>query len=163
LEIQRLTPEEGERLRAMRLRSLRDAPDAFSSTYDDNAARPPETWSAQLGDLPTFIAVIDGVDVGIARGDRDHICGTWAWLVSMWVDPGARGRGVGEALIDVVVEWARDQGMTQLLLDVADDNGPAIALYARKGFEPTGQTGTLPPPREHIHEHQRSLRLLNEE
>lgn len=32
-----------------------------------------------------------------------------------------------------------------------------IRLYVRKGFEPTGVTGTLPPPRVHILEHQRGL------
>ena len=77
----------------------------------------------------------------------------------MWVDPSARGQKVGEKLIDAIVSWARARGVSRLLLEVADDNAPAVALYDRRGFEPTGETGTLPPPREHIHEHRRSLKL----
>ena len=159
IEIGRLAAEEGLRLRTIRLRSLADAPDAFGSTYDEAAARPPDRWAAQLREIPTFVAVVDGEDVGIVRGARDDSRADAAWLISMWVAPEVRGQGVGEALIDAVVEWARASGARRLLLDVGDHNRPAIALYARKGFEPNGTTGSLPAPRSHIREHQRELRL----
>jgi ribosomal protein S18 acetylase RimI-like enzyme len=68
----------------------------------------------------------------------------------MWVAPEARGQGVGEALIEAGAGWARSQGFKQLALDVIDDNEPAIALYQRKGFKPTGESNAFPPPREHI-------------
>jgi len=79
--------------------------------------------------------------------------------ISMWVAPEARGKSIGAALIAAVVDWARRQGFDRLLLDVADDNIPAISLYARKGFEPTGAVSSLPAPREHIVEHERALKL----
>ena len=63
------------------------------------------------------------------------------------------------ALIDAVLGWARVGGARRLLLDVGDHNQPAIALYARKGFEPNGETGSYPAPRNHIREHQRELQL----
>jgi ribosomal protein S18 acetylase RimI-like enzyme len=66
---------------------------------------------------------------------------------------------VGGVLVDPVIEWARSNGVNRLLLDVADNNAPAIALYMRKGFERNGEVSTLPPPREHISEHQRELKL----
>ena len=159
MEIRRLGAHEGLRLRAIRLRSLADAPDAFGSTHDEALARPPDSWSAQLRELPTFVAVADGEDVGMVRGARDDSRAETAWLISMWVAPEVRRQGVGEALIDAVVEWARASGARRLLLDVGDHNRPAIALYARMGFEPNGRTGSLPAPRDHIHEHQRELRL----
>lgn len=159
IEIQRLAAHEGPRLRAVRLRALADAPDAFGSTCDEAADRPPESWAAQLRAIPTFAAVVDGEDVGIVRGVRDDARTDAAWLISMWVAPEVRGRGVGEALVAAVVEWARAGGARRLLLDVGDHNRPAIALYARMGFEPNGTTGALPAPRSHIREHQRELRL----
>jgi GNAT superfamily N-acetyltransferase len=78
---------------------------------------------------------------------------------SMWVAANVRRTGVGGVLVDAVIEWARSSGVNRLLLDVADNNAPAIALYARKGFQPNGEVSTFPPPREHIREHQRELRL----
>ena len=159
MEIRRLEAHEGLRLRTIRLRALADAPDAFGSTYGEAADRPPESWAAQLQEIATFVAVVDGEDVGLVRGARDDARTDAAWLISMWVAPEVRGRGVGEALIDAVVEWTRAIGARRLLLDVGDHNRPAIALYARKGFEPNGTTGSLPAPRSHIREHQRELRL----
>ncbi len=160
MEIQRLTAEEGPRLRTIRLRALRNAPDAFGSTFAEWENRPPEVWSKQLsGTIATFVAVVGDSDIGLVRGAADRNVGDKAWLISMWVAPEARGRGVGEALIDAVVDWARSEGFVALLLDVGDDNAPAIALYTRKGFEPSGEVGTLPTPREHIREHRRVLRL----
>ena len=159
VRLERLSAEEGPRLRAIRLRALLDAPDAFGSTFEETSGRPAENWSKQLQDLPTFVAVRDGHDVGMVRCARDDAALETAWLISMWVAPEVRRSGVGGVLVDAVIDWARSSGVNRLLLDVADHNAPAIALYMRKGFEPNGQVSTLPPPREHIHEHQRELRL----
>jgi len=159
LKIEELRTDEAERLAEIRLRALRDTPDAFDSTYEENCARPPESWTEQLTTMPTFVAVSNGVDIGMARGARDRSCDSSAWLLSMWVSSEYRGQRIGERLIDAVTSWARALGMARLLLDVADDNASAVALYARKGFQPTGETGTLSPPREHVTEHRRSLIL----
>lgn len=158
MEIQRLTPGEGPRLRTIRLRALRDAPDAFASTFAEADALPPDAWEQQLVELATFVAVLDQSDVGMARGATldDELVG---FLISVWVAPEARSQGIGEALIDAVVAWARQSGLERLLVDVGDENDAAVALYARKGFAPTGEVATLPPPREHIREHRRMLAL----
>jgi len=46
-----------------------------------------------------------------------------------------------------------------LFLDVSDRNTSAIKLYEKKGFIKTGVKDHLPPPRDHITEHQRKLML----
>src|SRR5437868_3226980 len=158
-ELERLTSEEGPRFRAIRLRALTDAPDAFGSTLEEALRRTADVWAKQVSELPTIVAVSDGRDVGVVRCERDQTHNETAWLISMWVAPEARRHGVGGALVDAVIDWARSNGVQRLLLDVADHNAPAIALYAAKGFTPNGEVSTLPPPREHIREHQRELRL----
>ncbi len=55
-------------------------------------------------------------------------------LTSLWVDPIARGRGVGDRLVTAVVEWAKEAGFVQVLLAVKVGNSRAEALYARNGF-----------------------------
>ena len=66
--IQRLSLDECARLRAIRLIALQDAPQAFETTFQTAVAFPPESWQRQLQNLPTFVAVVDGVDSGMVRG-----------------------------------------------------------------------------------------------
>src|SRR5689334_9233991 len=98
-------------------------------------ARPADSWSRQVLDLPTFVAAVDDLDVGLVRCTRDETRADTAWLISMWVAPKVRRLGVGGVLVDTVIAWARSNGVNRLLLDVADNNAPAIALYERKGFQ----------------------------
>lgn len=57
----------------------------------------------------------------------------------------ARGRGVGSALLEAVMDHARNLGCQEVRLDVIDTNPRARALYLRRGFAPCGavRTGLL--------------------
>jgi GNAT superfamily N-acetyltransferase len=157
--IERLAAGAGDRLRAIRLRALKDAPEAFGSTFAEAVSRPPESWERQLEQLATFVATSRGCDLGLVRGAFHDQMKDTGYLISMWVAPEARRLGVGSDLVDAVSEWARTQGLDRLLLDAAETNTAAITFYARKGFVPNGVLGKLPPPREHIREIQMALPL----
>lgn len=58
MEIQRLSMDEGLRLRHIRLRALADAPDAFGSTYAEVAAHPLDMWRQQLQEIATFVVQV---------------------------------------------------------------------------------------------------------
>jgi ribosomal protein S18 acetylase RimI-like enzyme len=159
LEIQRIRPEEGKRLREIRLSSLIDAPGAFAGTYEQALLRAETGWSRQIAELPTFVAVFNGLDAGMVRTAPATDRQAAAFVLSMWVAACFRGQGVGDALMDAVIAWARAEHLDELILDVGADNASAISLYSRKGFRCTGETGALPPPREHIGEQRMALRL----
>lgn len=93
--------------------------------------------------------------IGAPWHDRPGLAGVFG----MWVAPTARGTGAGDRLVQAIITWARESGYKSLTLDVADDNQAAIGLYDRCGFSPTGTLGSLPPPRDAITEHERSLVL----
>ena len=61
----------------------------------------------------------------------------------MWVRPDLRGHGVGDALVGAVVQWSQHRGLS-LLLHVVEDNGAAVELYARHGFQATGEVRVRP-------------------
>jgi GNAT superfamily N-acetyltransferase len=92
-----------------------------------------------VGELPRR----DGGTVGIVAGITEDRPGV-AQLVSMWVAPEARGKGVARLLIDAVVMWARDRGMRHLELWVTEDNDRARVLYERAGFSATGERQPVP-------------------
>ena len=157
--IRRLTTDDWTIARQVRLAALRADPDAFGSTFDQEAKYEEGDWRQRLArsDCATFVAFTgDNDPIGIIRGAP---YGQKAGLYSMWVDSSHRGKGIGGALVDIVIEWAKDNGHSALLLDVADKNPSASALYASRGFVPTGVKGTLPAPRDYITEHQMVLAL----
>jgi ribosomal protein S18 acetylase RimI-like enzyme len=157
--ITQLRADEAERLRAIRLRSLADAPDAFATTYAAASTWPLSQWAEQLAQFPTFVAQARATDVGLVRIALSPESEDIAHLISMWVAPEVRRQGVGSALVDAVVHWARAQALHRVVLDVAETNGPAMALYTRKGFTPTGVVTAFPPPRDHVREIQLRIDL----
>ncbi len=73
-----------------------------------------------------------------APADRPTV---YVW--GMWVDPAARGRGLGGLILDALVDWCRDPasaGTTydEVRLHVTEGNDDARRLYVGRGFEPTG-------------------------
>ena len=159
--VERIGLDGWERVRAVRLRALRDAPDAFGMTLAQEQARTPASWRERLTDpaAATFLAVDGQADVGLIVGRAYEGEPGAAGLFAMWVAPARRGRGIAQGLVDAVVAWARAGGFRRVLLDVGDENAPAVRLYAQKGFVPTGVTGCVSPDRAHVREHQRALDL----
>ena len=135
-------------VRALRLRALESDPDAFGETYERASARPDADYAEWIGapENAMFLGVdADGAPVGMAVGAPAPVddLPRPAALYAMWVAPEARGQGVGGALIDAVVGWARDQGYDRIGLGVTTTNEPAMRLYERKGFIDIGETYPL--------------------
>lgn len=122
--------------RELRIRALEEAPYAFESKLrdwqgdGDREAR----WRDRLANVPlNLVAQLDGRPSGMVSAtapDEDRCVD----LISMWVAPFARGRGVGDALVAGVIDWSREHGMRRIALDVTAGNDRAIALYSRHGF-----------------------------
>ena len=59
-----------------------------------------------------------------------------SWILNdLFVDPRARGRGVGEALMRAARGLARTSGAAELMLQTARDNAVAQRLYEREGWK----------------------------
>ncbi|MDQ6682362.1 MAG: GNAT family N-acetyltransferase, partial [Chloroflexota bacterium] len=143
LRIRRLRASEWRELRALRLQALRDAPLAFGSTYESEAAHPDERWRQQAASAESgaeevaFVAVVDDGSgdrhIGVARGYLDTSDGPdhrpVVWLVGVYVDPRWRGRDLGRTLSAEVVAWARERSAVEVLLHVAEWNAAARRVY----------------------------------
>ncbi|HEY0343516.1 MAG TPA: GNAT family N-acetyltransferase [Solirubrobacteraceae bacterium] len=65
-----------------------------------------------------------------------------AWLEDLFVREEARRAGVGDALVSLALERARERGAKRIELDTNEDNAPALGLYERHGFSPRSKSGT---------------------
>ena len=81
----------------------------------------------------------DGVLIGRLSVGRDpHPASTHVADVGLMVAVGARRQGVGTALLQAAVGWARETDVRKLELHVFPWNEAAMALYERFGFEREG-------------------------
>jgi ribosomal protein S18 acetylase RimI-like enzyme len=151
LTVRRFTPEDWRLYRDLRLRALQDAPDAFGSTYAHECERADTDWRTRLArgstsnrDLP-LVAEVDGEPGGLAWACLEDEVPAVAHLYQMWVAPECRRQGVGGALLDAAVAWARTVESDALMLDVTVSNGPAVHLYEQAGFVPVGNPKPLRP------------------
>jgi RimJ/RimL family protein N-acetyltransferase len=82
----------------------------------------------------SLVAEVDGrivAELGVylvhGRGD-----------IGMEILEGFREQGIGSAMMERAIEWARSRGFAKLSLEVWPHNARAIALYEKFGFEQEG-------------------------
>ncbi|WP_428376298.1 GNAT family N-acetyltransferase [Lichenicoccus sp.] len=98
-----------------------------------------ETWDALafagLLDLPGCFAVLaDAAGLALFR-----VAGDESEVLTIGVRPAARGAGVAGGLLDAGMTECAGRGARLMLLEVADGNAPALALYRRRGFVEVGR------------------------
>jgi ribosomal protein S18 acetylase RimI-like enzyme len=147
--IKPITPLNASVFRAVRLRALEDAPQAFTSTYAKESQLPESEWLARAermnGERGAGFLAMDGehacgiVGVFLDQNDRSR-----ALLVSMWTAPTHRRQGVGRLLVEEVLNWSHLRRVRTVLLMVTAINESAIRFYERLGFTRTGRTEPYP-------------------
>jgi ribosomal protein S18 acetylase RimI-like enzyme len=133
--VRRFELGEGEALRRLRLLALRDTPEAFGMSYEQDEARPFESWQQWIAGDPPFGVFVGAEPLGLAgvsRQTADNLRhrGT---LGAMYVVPELRGTGAAAALVEAVLAHARTE-VEQVHLSVNADNGRAVRFYRRMGF-----------------------------
>lgn len=91
---------------------------------------------AALIDGPGGFALIAGEAEGFILC---RAIGGEAEILTLAVNPDARGRGLGKALVEAAAKAALDRNAEAFFLEVAEDNAPAIALYQGAGFRLAGR------------------------
>ncbi len=135
--------------KAVRLSALKDTPSAFGSTFAKESRLSDADWQRRVaqwnGDRSIGLLAWDGDrPCGIAAGFLDEGQTTKAHLVSMWVAPSDRGRGLGRLLVEGIIDWACNRRAETLCLMVTSNNDVATRFYERLGFRKTGRTEPYP-------------------
>ena len=93
-------------------------------------------WSELAAPGRWYVVAVDDTTEGLPLAYAGLAAsGPEADVQTIAVSSSAQGRGIGATLLRAMVEEASARGATSLLLEVRADNGPAIALYVRQGFE----------------------------
>lgn len=143
--IRKLQPHESEIYREVRLACLKNVPQFFGSTYEEEILNPSLFFETHIetnsSDHVMFGAFDDERLIGITGFNRmarkrDSHRGE---LVQVYVEPDYRGQNLGENLLRYVLDYAFAlDGIEQVQLSVIASNQTAIKLYEKLGFKGFG-------------------------
>ncbi|MGE0119784.1 MAG: GNAT family N-acetyltransferase [Dongiaceae bacterium] len=106
--------------------------DSFDDVWSERALAELLAMPGAFGMLAFFDHQPAGLVIAMAVGPD-------AEVLTLCVAPACRRRGIAGRLLTAVADRARDAGCERLLLEVAEDNEAAGALYHRLGFVKVGR------------------------
>lgn len=141
--IRRLTVDDAADYRALRLRGLREHPEAFTSSYEEESLQPLDDAVQRLGPASSasfWGAFVNGVLVGQVGLEREQRRKNRhkAKVTGMYVAPEQGRRGIARVLLDTLLAEARVSGLELLVLTVTRGNLGAERLYLDAGFTSFG-------------------------
>lgn len=140
MRLRRLQRADAAAYRDIRLRSLREAPDAYGSTLDDWDVAPVSVFADRTETSVVLGAFDNAALVGLSVLDREKGGNTRhrGLITAVFVCAEARGRGVTVAMLGELAAIARGEALLQLELNVLTSNATAIRAYEAAGFRRVG-------------------------
>lgn len=140
MDIRKLTANDASAYLTIRHRAVREEPESFSPTFEEEQKKDVAVYEQHLSNpFTTTYGIFDnGELVGVTTLEQNpyekmkHL----AQIVGVYLAPEHRGKGYSKGLFQFVVNDARkNPQLEQLRLSVVDSMIPAVRLYERMGFE----------------------------
>lgn len=146
VEIVRLPITEWQSYKSLRLRALKEDPQAFGSSYEKEIQHPDEKWQSRLADNELLVfAKMNGLVVGMMgafQTDSDKISNS-ATVYGVYVSSEARGKGISGKLIEELLNLLKGNDIATANLTVNKDQQAAVGLYKKYGFWVTGEEESI--------------------
>ncbi|WP_316803778.1 GNAT family N-acetyltransferase [Pedobacter nototheniae] len=95
----------------------------------------------KLSEAEVLVAEINGEVVGSGYAKiltaKPYLKHTqFAYLGFMYVKPEFRGNGINKVILNALLNWAKEKGISEIRLEVYEENIAAKKAYAKAGFTP---------------------------
>lgn len=146
IKVIKLPVERWEEYRNLRLRALKEDPQAFGASYEDNLNNPPSEWQRRLINAIEgktnwlFFAEENGKLTGMIGAYIEKDVTDVATVIAVFVPKEERGKGVGSVLMETLLaELKKNPVLKKARLMVNKNQTEAVGLYKKFGFEEVGK------------------------
>ncbi len=144
-EVVRIAPDSWQRLRELRLEALRQSPEAFGSTFEQESLWTESEWRQVADGVAYLVVSRDGQDLAMMSIENlDDDYGATCWIGGCWTRPTERGRGHLSLMLDYVDKHSLEEHWSIQGLFVLTHNTNAIAAYEHLGFKRKGSIRSDP-------------------
>jgi ribosomal protein S18 acetylase RimI-like enzyme len=137
ITVRPLGEDDWQDYRSVRLAALRESPEAFVATLEEEEAYGEDFWRERMRRSARLVAERDGEAVGVVSVGQAQADSSAGELFGLWVRPDARGTGVATTLVKEGARLATDRGQSHIVYWVGTENGRAVAFASGMGFRPT--------------------------
>lgn len=140
LEIIQLRADEWPLYKQIRVEAVTDSPQAFGSNREQQLAHPDSFWQQRLedagrGERQWLLFARLGADlVGMIGAYRDENDPREATVISVYVTPAARGKGISHRLMRAILDELRKAAVHKVWIGVNIEQKAALHLYQKTGF-----------------------------
>jgi RimJ/RimL family protein N-acetyltransferase len=140
LVVSELSSNDWNRLRELRLASLRHDGSAFGGNLEAESEFTEANWREKFTKLEFIVASIDGLDIAIMSVEKmNGDFGATCWVGGCWVEYSHRNKGALRAMFDFLDKNAESRNWQVQGLGVWIDNFAAISAYKKLGFVEMGE------------------------
>lgn len=145
VEIVHLSANDWREFKELRLKALKDEPQAFGKSYEEAAKDSDDAWKSRLesagsGRSWSVFARVNGklvgmIGAGIHSDEPDKV-----WIHATYVDSDYRGRDIAKKLMQTILEEIESVSPDKIVkLGVNKEQIAAVELYKQFGFKVTGE------------------------
>jgi hypothetical protein len=159
MRVERLTEDDWEVLKTIRLQSLQEGPPRLAAALEREWGFKEDHWRMRLRGAPWFVAFAGRRVVGLisvisepgAPSEERH-------LMACWVASERAEAGTDEALVAAAEDLAQSEGAALMTVWIADGDDDERELYQRTGYAPSGVR--MPMPRDRLRREERWTKRL---
>lgn len=133
-EIKKLTADDWEKFRELRLKGLQTDPESFARSYEEEVAYDADYWTTRLANTDRTYYVAEDGDRFVATATSNKYAQDTYSIQAVYTLPEFRGKGLSETLITKLIDEAKQKGAKKITLAVNQKNTNALSLYKKLGF-----------------------------
>jgi RimJ/RimL family protein N-acetyltransferase len=138
--VRRIHFDESAQYKRIRIESLKDAPYAFNTKYQEAIRRSDKEWMEEANSYAVgnekcaFFAFANRKIIGLCALSRQKDKSDEGELVQLWINPDFRGQKISRDLVDSALAWGKDNRITRIIANVKYYNERAIRFLEKCGF-----------------------------